>query len=65
MIPYYLARRFYFTGKAKKHIQAIRLLLYQQQPPMQGDVGIGYKNGKLYDYLQKKYINEKSILKIR
>lgn len=46
----------YLKRKSKFLVQQIRVNLYKQSPFMQGDVGIGYKEGKLYDFLLKEYI---------
>jgi hypothetical protein len=46
--------------KNKYLSQQTRLNIYRSYPPIQGDVGIGYKNGRLYDYLNKEYITRES-----
>ena len=54
--PIVKIKLFYLRKKSKKLCQQIRVYFYKQFPPIQGDIGIGYKNGRLYDYLYKENI---------
>lgn len=56
LTPYYWVLSYLAYKKSKRMIRQMRVNLYKQYPPMQSDVGVGYKNGKLYDYIDKEYI---------
>jgi hypothetical protein len=51
-------RLLFLKKKNKKLNQQCRLNLYNSYPPIEGDVGIGYKRGKIYDYIYKEYIKK-------
>ena len=54
--PFYMVRLAYLEYKTRNLEQKSRVGLYKQNPFMEGSVGIGYKDGKLYDWLQKRYV---------
>jgi len=42
--------------KTQRLSQQMRLKTYKNFPPIQGDVGIGYKDFGYYDYIHKEYV---------
>lgn len=55
--PFVYVRNIYYKKYKIPNIQQkMMVTLYEQNPHMEGSVGIGYKDGKLYDYLQKRYV---------
>jgi hypothetical protein len=54
--PFICFKIFLLKIKNKRMSQQNRLHIYKQYPPIEGDVGIGYRNGKLYDYIYKGYM---------
>lgn len=57
LYPLLRIKVYYIKKKFKRVCQQQRLDIYRQFPPPQVDTGIGYKNGKIYDYLNKEVIN--------